>query len=65
MFTAASNGGRLEDEIRERGRVRVRGEYWTAASDKPISEGERVLVVAVEQLVLRVAPETDSAEGST
>jgi len=57
--------GIVEDEIRERGRVRVRGEYWTAASDKPISKGERVRVVAVEQLVLRVAPDTDSAEGST
>ena len=57
--------GIVEDEIRERGRVRVRGEYWTAASDKPISKGERVRVVAVEQLVLRVVPDTDSAEGST
>jgi membrane-bound serine protease (ClpP class) len=57
--------GVVEDEIRERGRVRVRGEYWTAAADKPISKGARVRVVAVEQLVLRVAPETDSAEGST
>jgi membrane-bound serine protease (ClpP class) len=57
--------GVVEDEIRERGRVRVRGEYWTAASDKPISKGERVRVVAVEQLVLRVAPDTDNAEGST
>lgn len=57
--------GVVEDEIRERGRVRVRGEYWTAASDKPISKGERVRVVAVEHLVLRVAPDTDSTEGST
>jgi membrane-bound serine protease (ClpP class) len=57
--------GVVEDEIRERGRVRVRGEYWTAEADKPISKGERVRVVAVEQLVLRVAPETDSAEGSS
>jgi membrane-bound serine protease (ClpP class) len=57
--------GVVEDEIREKGRVRVRGEYWTAAADKPISKGERVRVVAVEQLVLRVTPETDTAEGST
>jgi membrane-bound serine protease (ClpP class) len=57
--------GIVEDEIRDRGRVRVRGEYWTAAADRPISKGERVRVVAVDQLVLRVTPEADSTEGST
>ncbi len=55
--------GIVEDEIDERGRVRVRGEYWTAASDQPISKGERVRVVGVERLVLRVAPEAERQEG--
>jgi membrane-bound serine protease (ClpP class) len=54
-----------EDPSSARGRVRVRGEYWTAAADRPIAQGERVRIVAVEQLVLRVAPEADSAEGAS
>jgi membrane-bound serine protease (ClpP class) len=36
------------------GSVFVRGEYWTAHSDEGVAEGERVEVVAVEGMRLRV-----------
>lgn len=39
------------------GRVRVRGEIWTARSEGVIEPGERVRVVAVDGLTLEVGPE--------
>jgi membrane-bound serine protease (ClpP class) len=36
------------------GTVFVRGEYWTAVAEQPISEGERVEITGVERLELRV-----------
>lgn len=41
-------------DIHTEGRVFVKGEYWNAFSDKPISQGQRVRVTAVEGLRLRV-----------
>jgi membrane-bound serine protease (ClpP class) len=52
--------GRAQSPLAPEGSVFVRGEYWTARSDEPIRAGERVEVVAVEGLRLRVrraAPE--------
>ena len=46
--------GRAEDAIAPEGSVFVRGEYWTARADQPIAAGERVEVVAVEGMRLRV-----------
>jgi membrane-bound serine protease (ClpP class) len=42
--------------------VFVRGEYWGAASDAPVAAGERVEVVAVEGMRLRVRPAHDAAK---
>ena len=45
--TAVSDVGRT-------GRVKVRGEYWTARSSTPIVEGKEVRVLSVEDMVLQV-----------
>jgi membrane-bound serine protease (ClpP class) len=39
------------------GRVRVRGEIWTADAAGPLESGDRVRVAGVEGLTLRVEPE--------
>jgi membrane-bound serine protease (ClpP class) len=36
------------------GKISVHGEYWNAISDQPVEVGERVRVIAVEQLKLKV-----------
>lgn len=46
--------GRAQDAIAPEGSVFVRGEYWTARADQPIAAGERVEVMAVEGMRLRV-----------
>jgi membrane-bound serine protease (ClpP class) len=46
--------GRAESRIDPEGKVYVRGEYWDAWSDKPISAGSRVMVEAVEEMRLKV-----------
>jgi membrane-bound serine protease (ClpP class) len=38
------------------GRVRIRGELWSARSAAPLRVGERVEVTAVDGLTLEVAP---------
>lgn len=54
--------GRAEGALAPEGRVFVRGEYWSAASDAPVAAGERVEVVAVEGMRLRVRPAHDAAK---
>jgi membrane-bound serine protease (ClpP class) len=52
--------GRAQSALTPEGNVFVRGENWSARADEPIRAGERVEVVAVEGLRLRVrraAPE--------
>jgi membrane-bound serine protease (ClpP class) len=44
--------------LEEGGLVLVAGELWKAASAKPISPGERAIVIAVRGLTLEVAPES-------
>jgi membrane-bound serine protease (ClpP class) len=39
-----------------RGRVRIRGELWQAASVQPVRSGQRVRVLAMDGLLLHVAP---------
>lgn len=48
--------GIVTETIRNSGWVRVHGELWQAAADELIEKGERVEVVAVEGLLLRVKP---------
>ena len=42
------------------GTVFLRGEYWDATAAEPVSEGERVRVLEVDGLILRVAPGEDA-----
>lgn len=46
--------GKADSALRPEGTVSVRGEYWTARADEPVETGERVQVVAVEGMTLRV-----------
>ncbi len=46
--------GRAETDLAPEGKVFVRGEYWDAVSDEPIAAGERIVVVAVEGMRVRV-----------
>ena len=39
------------------GKVFVHGEYWDAVSSRPVGQGARVKINAVEGLVLKVEPE--------
>ena len=36
------------------GKVLIRGEYWDAWSDNPVSRGEKVIVVSVEGMRVKV-----------
>ncbi|NZA28457.1 nodulation protein NfeD [Luteimonas sp. SJ-92] len=45
-----------------RGQVRIRGETWQADCATPVREGQRVRVLAMDGLVLRVAPVDDGTD---
>jgi len=47
------------------GRVRTRGEIWTATTSEPITAGDTVRVVGMQGLLLTVRPERTPATGST
>jgi membrane-bound serine protease (ClpP class) len=44
------------DDFHGRGRVHIRGETWQAESAEPVARGQALRVLAIEGLVLRVAP---------
>jgi membrane-bound serine protease (ClpP class) len=46
--------GVADTEIHHSGRVKVRGEYWSACSDAPIVAGKAVRVLSVNDLNLKV-----------
>ena len=46
--------GEARTDIRDKGQIFVRGEYWNAWSDELVAKGEKVSVVAVEGLRLKV-----------
>ena len=48
--------GRATTALDPEGKVYIRGEYWRAASEMPVQSGERVEVVDVDGLLLRVRP---------
>jgi membrane-bound serine protease (ClpP class) len=50
----AGETGVAVTDIHETGKVLVKGEYWDAASGKPIEKGKEVKVVSVEGLKIRV-----------
>jgi membrane-bound serine protease (ClpP class) len=46
--------GSADSDIVPEGKVVIRGEYWDAWSDNPISRGERITVLLVEDMKLKV-----------
>ncbi|HTY63750.1 MAG TPA: nodulation protein NfeD [Acidobacteriota bacterium] len=46
--------GVADTDIYERGRVRIRGEYWDARASSPVPAGKSIKVLAVENLTLIV-----------
>jgi membrane-bound serine protease (ClpP class) len=46
--------GLADSEVYRSGRIKVRGEYWSARSSSPIAAGKTVRVLAVEDLLLKV-----------
>ncbi len=46
--------GVADTEVHRSGRVRVRGEYWSARADSPIPQGRPVIIKAVQGLTLQV-----------
>jgi membrane-bound serine protease (ClpP class) len=47
------------------GRVHIEGEDWTASSEEPVGRDDRVEIVAVEGLTLKVRPIRDKGESSS
>ncbi|MEE8314095.1 MAG: nodulation protein NfeD [Myxococcota bacterium] len=50
-----------ETDIRPQGRIRVHGELWNAESDEPIERGQKVEIVGVHDLIVRVREASGSA----
>jgi membrane-bound ClpP family serine protease len=46
--------GMADNEIFSSGRVKVRGEYWSARSASPVPAGRPVKVMAVDNMTLKV-----------
>jgi membrane-bound serine protease (ClpP class) len=46
--------GVADSDICQSGRVKVRGEYWTARSASPIPAGKKVKILSIENLTLNV-----------
>ncbi len=53
--------GRADTALGPEGRVLVRGEYWDARADAPVAAGDRVEVVEVRGMRLRVRPVTQES----
>jgi membrane-bound serine protease (ClpP class) len=54
--------GRAEEALAPEGRVFVRGEYWRARAEAPVAAGDRVEVMAVDGMQLRVRPAHEAAK---
>lgn len=63
--------GRAWNDLRPEGKVFVHGELWDAVAEAPVAKGERVEVVGVDGMTLRVRPavgegsETEARAGSS
>ena len=57
--------GRVIEDFAGRGRVEIDGESWLAESSVPLSAGQKIVVDAIDKLVLKVGPaENNSGEES-
>lgn len=48
--------GEVKEWNKEEGKVFVHGELWNATSEVPLSPGDKVIVLEVEGLALKVKP---------
>ena len=48
--------GEVLDDFEGTGRIRIHGEIWRAESATPLRRGDKVQVVAIDGLVLKVQP---------
>ncbi len=48
--------GEALDDFEGKGRIRIHGEVWLAESATPVRRGDRVQVIAVNGLVLKIQP---------
>jgi len=53
--------GEVLDDFEGKGRIRIHGEIWLAESATPLRRGDKVQVVAVDGLVLKVQPYNQEA----
>ena len=53
--------GRVIENFSDTGRIRVHGEVWQAETAVPLRRGDRVRVVGVDGLVLKVQPDTEES----
>jgi len=51
--------GEALDDFDHEGRIRVHGESWRAHSDRPVFRGDRVRILALDGLLMRVEPEEE------
>jgi membrane-bound serine protease (ClpP class) len=51
--------GEMLDDARSSGWANIRGETWQVSTDAPLARGDKVRVVAVDGVQLRVAPARD------
>jgi membrane-bound serine protease (ClpP class) len=54
--------GRAVTDVRDSGKVFIKGEYWDAVSDTNVEKGKKVRIVKVEGLKIKVV-EIESKEG--
>ena len=48
--------GTVVEALHPEGKISVHGEIWTALAEKPVKKGDRVVVDAVEGMVVKVSP---------
>ena len=53
--------GEVLDDFEGKGRIRIHGEIWLAESATPLRRGDKVQVVAIDGLVLKVQPHNQEA----
>ena len=51
--------GIASTDIEVTGKVKVRGEIWSATSSEPVKAGDTVIVMGMEGMVLQVSPVKD------
>jgi membrane-bound serine protease (ClpP class) len=48
--------GEVLDDFEGKGRIRIHGEVWKAESSTPLRRGDKVRIISIDGLVLKVQP---------